>query len=129
MSDSTKNILIGGEAGQGLATIGQILAKSLVRSGYSIITTQSFESRIRGGHNTFAVRLGIREVVAPQESVDILLALNADTVRIHQRETSPQGCIVVDETFDIADDRSLRVPFKEWGGGRSSNVASISVSA
>jgi 2-oxoglutarate ferredoxin oxidoreductase subunit alpha len=49
MTGTTLNILIGGEAGQGLVTIGQILAKSLVRSGYSIVVTQSYQSRIRGG--------------------------------------------------------------------------------
>ena len=31
------NILIGGEAGQGLVTIGQLLGKALVRSGYFIV--------------------------------------------------------------------------------------------
>ncbi len=67
------NILIGGEAGQGLVTIGQILAKSLVRSGYSIVVTQSYQSRIRGGHNTFSIRVGSGEVIAPQESVDRLM--------------------------------------------------------
>jgi len=32
-NDNTLNILIGGEAGQGLVTVGQLLAKNLVRSG------------------------------------------------------------------------------------------------
>ena len=36
MKDGTLNILIGGEAGQGLVTLGQLLAKSLMRSGYFI---------------------------------------------------------------------------------------------
>ena len=54
MRSRTLNILIGGEAGQGLVTVGQLLAKSLVRRGYFIVVTQSYQSRIRGGHNTFA---------------------------------------------------------------------------
>jgi len=33
MKDDTRNILIGGEAGQGLVTTGVILARSLVRAG------------------------------------------------------------------------------------------------
>jgi len=45
MNRNSVNLLIGGEAGQGLVTIGQILAKSLVRSGYSIVVTQSYHSR------------------------------------------------------------------------------------
>jgi len=42
--NQTFNLLVGGEAGQGLATIGSILAKSLVKSGYSIVVTQSYQS-------------------------------------------------------------------------------------
>ena len=75
------NILIGGEAGQGLVTVGQILTKSLVRSGYSICVTQDYQSRIRGGHNTFAIRVGTDEVQAPQEAIDLLAALNGETLR------------------------------------------------
>ena len=52
------NILIGGEAGQGLVTIGQLLGKALVRGGYFIVVTQGYQSRIRGGHNAFAIRAG-----------------------------------------------------------------------
>lgn len=58
MKNGTLNILIGGEAGQGLVTVGQLLAKSLVRSGYFILVTQSYQSRIRGGHNIFAICVG-----------------------------------------------------------------------
>ena len=55
METSDLNVLIGGEAGQGLATVGNLLARSLVRSGYFIVVDQSYQSRIRGGHNTFAI--------------------------------------------------------------------------
>ena len=80
------NILIGGEAGQGLVTIGQVLGKTLVRSGYFIVVTQSYQSRIRGGHNTFAIRVGVDEVSAPEEAVDLLVALDRDTVTLHSKD-------------------------------------------
>ena len=51
------HLLIGGEAGQGLVTIGQLLSKALVRAGYEVFVSQSYHSRIRGGHNNFAIRL------------------------------------------------------------------------
>jgi 2-oxoglutarate ferredoxin oxidoreductase subunit alpha len=110
---SILNILIGGEAGQGLVTIGQILAKSLVRSGYSIVVTQSYQSRIRGGHNTFSIRVGSGEVIAPQESVDLLVALDKDTVLLHRRDLTPDGLILLDGALDIGGDSALKVPFKE----------------
>ena len=76
MKNNFLNILIGGEAGQGLQTVGPIFAKSLMRSGFSVHVKQTYESRVRGGHNTFAIRLGAEKVLAPQEGIDILISLN-----------------------------------------------------
>jgi 2-oxoglutarate ferredoxin oxidoreductase subunit alpha len=123
------NIVIGGEAGQGLVTVGQLLAKSLVRSGYSILVTQSYQSRIRGGHNTFAIRTGVDEVVAPQEGIDVLVALTAETMRLHRKELSPSGLILADARFNVVDDACLHVPFKELAAERYVNTAALGVIA
>jgi 2-oxoglutarate ferredoxin oxidoreductase subunit alpha len=121
------NILIGGEAGQGLVTIGQLLGKALVRSGYFIVVTQGYQSRIRGGHNTFAVRVGFEEVDGPQETVDLLVALDRDTVILHSKDLLPGGLIVIDAALDVAGDRLLMVPFKELAQDRFSNIAALGV--
>ncbi len=91
------NVLIGGEAGQGLVTVGQILARSLVRSGFLVVVTQSYHSRIRGGHNTFAIRAGTKNLRAPRESVDVLVALNDETVALHRGELVLEGIVIADE--------------------------------
>ena len=127
MTGTTLNILIGGEAGQGLVTIGQVLAKSLVRSGYSIVVTQSYQSRIRGGHNIFSIRVGSDEVIAPTESVDLLVALDGDTATLHLNELSSNGLVVVDSALDIVGNAFLRVPFKDLAEGRFSNIAALGV--
>ncbi len=127
MKTETLNILIGGEAGQGLVTVGELLARSLVRSGYYIVVTQGYQSRIRGGHNTFAVRVSTGEIRAPQESVDLLIALNQETVQLHLDELSPQGLMVVDQEFDVPKDLCLKVPYKDLSLPRYSNVAASGV--
>ena len=121
------NILIGGEAGQGLVTVGQILAKSLVRGGYYIVVTQSYQSRIRGGHNTFAIRVGVDEVDASQEPVDLLVALDRHTVTLHRGDLTPDGLVVLDGTLGIDDDSVLKVPFKELAQERFTNIAALGV--
>jgi 2-oxoglutarate ferredoxin oxidoreductase subunit alpha len=127
MRDHTLNILIGGEAGQGLVTVGYLLAKSLVRSGYSIVVSQSYQSRIRGGHNTFAIRVSVDEVIAPKESVDLLVALDADTVSLHRKDLSADGLVVLDSAFDVDGDTLLKVPFGELTQARFSNIAALGV--
>ena len=43
-------LAIGGEAGQGIATPGDILARILVRRGLHLNTYNAYQSIIRGGH-------------------------------------------------------------------------------
>jgi 2-oxoglutarate ferredoxin oxidoreductase subunit alpha len=129
MAERELNVLVGGEAGQGLATVGSILTKSVVRAGYHVVVTQSYQSRIRGGHNTFAVRASVDAVVAPREAVDVLLALNEETVRLHRAELTPAGIIVADGAFGVEGENVLAVPYEELARGRYRNVASLGVVA
>ena len=109
--------MIGGEAGQGLATVGGLLSRVLVRSGYRIVVTQSYQSRIRGGHNTFTVLAGGDDIVAPGGAVDILVALSEETISIHRGELSDGGIILAGESDGAeADGTILRVPFGELAG-------------
>jgi len=90
------NILIGGAAGQGVHSITLPLAKTLMRQGCWVLTSQSYESRIRGGHLFNLVRLAGRRLVSSREGVDLLIALNQETVTRHQGELSPRGFIIYD---------------------------------
>ncbi len=112
MPDSSIVILVGGEAGQGLVTIGQLMAKALVRAGYEVVVSQDYQSRIRGGHNTFVIRTGLDVFHAPCDKVDILVALNAETVARHKGQLTPSGLVVADVDIDTTGLNALRVPFR-----------------
>jgi len=90
------NILIGGAAGQGVHSITMPLAKSLMRQGCWVLATQSYESRIRGGHLFNTVRLADRRLSSGREGLDLLIALNQETVDLHRPETLSQGFIIYD---------------------------------
>lgn len=125
--ETEKNILIGGEAGQGLVTVGQLLSKALVRSGYEVHVTQSYHSRIRGGHNTFAVRAGLAKMRAPRDAVDLLVALNDETVELHQQQMSEQGLLVIDAASGKQIDKSLRIPYAEFAEEQMFNTVALGV--
>ena len=110
------NILIGGEAGQGLVTVGELLTRALIRSGYQVHVTQSYMSRIRGGHNTYAVRAGVEKVQGPSAGIDILLALNAETAELHQEELNPGGVVLKDKNADAAKVEAVDIPFADLAG-------------
>jgi len=103
------NVMIGGEAGQGVQSVGFTLAKAFARGGYHVFADQDYESRIRGGHNFFRVRVSDTEVGAVCETVDILLALNQESIKLHRGEVGGGGVVVFDEekVKDVQNDSGL----------------------
>jgi 2-oxoglutarate ferredoxin oxidoreductase subunit alpha len=90
------NFMVGGEAGQGVQSLGFLLAKLFARGGYHIFADQDYESRVRGGHNFFRVRVSDDKVGAIAEDVDILIALDRESIKLHQPEVVTQGIIIFD---------------------------------
>ena len=90
------NFMVAGEAGQGVQSVGFPLAKVFARHGYHIFADQDYESRVRGGHNFFRVRVNDGRVGAIAEAVDILIALNRDSIELHQGKLATQGIVIFD---------------------------------
>jgi len=96
MNQNTYSIKIGGQAGQGIKSAGQILAKVATRSGYSIFTYTEFPSVIRGGHNVTQVAVSAGTLSAAPLKTDLLIALNQDTIDRHANKVEDGGIIVFD---------------------------------
>ena len=94
------NILIGGEAGQGLKTTFSILGKALFRMEFNLFSTKDYMSRIRGGHNFIKLRVGDEKITGPADEIDILVALNKETVKIHEENVKNRGVIISEEKAD-----------------------------
>jgi len=90
------NIMAGGEAGQGVQSVGMILAKTMARRGLYIFADQDYESRVRGGHNFFRIRVSDSRVLALSEKLDILVALNNESIDLHTGELNDDGIIIYD---------------------------------
>ena len=91
-------IKIGGEAGQGLQTVGQLLAKSFSRQGFSVFANQVIQSRVRGGHNWFQIRVSDEGVLAPHPTTDILIAFDAESA-YHFKELAKDSITIFDSTL------------------------------
>lgn len=89
---------IGGEAGFGIMSTGEMFARACMRAGLNVFTYPEYPSLIRGGHNTVQVTVSPRPVTAHRFAVDILIALNKESIDLHQAEMSPRGVIVYDTT-------------------------------
>ena len=85
---------IGGEAGQGIATPGDILARIIVRRGLHLSTYNAYQSIIRGGHIFLTLRFCDAPIFSHGDKLDLLLCLNQDTMDRHQRLIGPGGRVV-----------------------------------
>lgn len=119
------SIKIGGEAGQGIQTIGDALGHVFARAGYHVFTNQDYESRIRGGHNFYQIRFSDRPVSAPRDAIDIIVALDKESILLHEQELTSHGRIIYDsETLKEKRDKPafFDIPFvklaMEHGGNR-----------
>jgi len=88
------SIKIGGEAGQGLQSLGLILAKAFCRAGYHIFTVQDYESRIRGGHSSFYLRFSDSPVEAAKTEITFLVCFDQPTLSRYQSDLLPSGYII-----------------------------------
>lgn len=78
-------LAIGGAAGQGIATPGNVLARLLVRRGLHLNAYNAYQSIIRGGHIFLTVRVADQPVRSHGDKLDLLICLNQDTMTRHVR--------------------------------------------
>ncbi len=74
---------IGGEAGQGIATPGNILARIFARRGLNLQAYNAYQSIIRGGHTFLTIRTSDGPVRSFGDKLDALITLNQDTMDRH----------------------------------------------
>lgn len=108
------NFLIGGGAGQGVQSMGFILAKTMAKAGYYVFANQDYESRVRGGHNFFQIRVSDHRVNAVGSQVDLIIALNEETLYRHQTSLGTQGVVIAEQIGDqvLPETSVITVPFE-----------------
>ncbi|MGH7796705.1 MAG: 2-oxoacid:acceptor oxidoreductase subunit alpha [Candidatus Binatia bacterium] len=77
------SIAIGGAAGQGIATPGDILARIFVRRGLHLNAYNAYQSIVRGGHIFLTLRTSEEPVLSFGDKIDIMMPLNQDTMNRH----------------------------------------------
>ena len=85
---------IGGAAGQGVATPGDIFAAIFSRRGLHLNAYNAYQSIIRGGHTFLTIRTGMDEVQNLGDGIDLLIPLNQDTMDRHLRLLTAGGACI-----------------------------------
>nr|WP_312578650.1 2-oxoacid:acceptor oxidoreductase subunit alpha [Sedimentibacter sp.] len=125
------NILIGGEAGQGIDTTSSILEKFFKKSGYYVFTTKDFMSRVRGGHNFSLLRFGNEIITSHSDKVDVIIALNDETIELHKSKLKDNGFILCDSRLESNGPQMIKLDMNKMAMdiGNKNVLGSIAVGA
>ncbi|MCI0341779.1 MAG: 2-oxoacid:acceptor oxidoreductase subunit alpha [Planctomycetales bacterium] len=99
---------VGGAAGEGIASVGDILGKTAARLGLHMFTYNSYQSVIRGGHVWLRLRISDKKVENHGDILTIVIALNQDTADKHTAEIDPGGRLLFNADKVRVDEKALK---------------------
>jgi 2-oxoglutarate ferredoxin oxidoreductase subunit alpha len=107
MKKNDFTVKIGGEAGQGINAAALILAKAFSRGGLNAFILSENPNTIKGLHNWCSIRVSGSNLTSQTDKVDILIALNDETIPLHTAELNPGGIVIYDGETLKADAAGL----------------------
>ena len=116
---SRLSLKVVGASGQGINSIGEILAKGLKRSGYCVFGYREYPSLIKGGHASYQLDVSHEMLRSSDTTIDLLLTLNHHGLELNLHELK-QGAILLHSTPDwqfseadkaLLEQRQIRVRY------------------
>ncbi len=106
---------MGGAAGDGLDKSGDTIARTASRLGLHVYAYNSYQSIIRGGHIWLRIRLGEEAVQSHGDRLNVLIALNQDSIERHAPEVEEGGAVIYNSDrlhcdLDLLRNNILTVP-------------------
>ncbi|MFT4243847.1 MAG: 2-oxoacid:acceptor oxidoreductase subunit alpha [Candidatus Woesearchaeota archaeon] len=108
------SIKVGGPAGEGVFTVGLLLAKYFKLSGLEVVYTTDYPSLIKGGHNTCSIRAEDDTITAEMKYHDVVACMDKLAVEEDVSSRNGGGLVVTDaklvESMNLHDDFYIGVP-------------------
>lgn len=92
--DKELSIVIAGEAGQGIDTISNLIAKVIKTSYFNVFYTLEYMSRIKGGCNSSTIIISTDKVDAYKENADFVFAISKDALKHLEKRITANTIIV-----------------------------------
>ncbi len=85
------SLKIVGASGQGIDSVGEILAKALKRSGYCVFGYREYPSLIKGGHASYQLDISDERIESTETMVNVVIALNHHGLEHNITDVKPGG--------------------------------------
>ncbi len=106
------SILIAGRAGDGIDKSSLIIGHILASLGYRIFIYRDYPSLIRGGHTFSIIRSSSDNIAVHSDKIDMLLALNKESLDMHKARLNAGAFIIYDSTL-VKSDEGTGIPISE----------------
>ncbi len=128
-----------GSGGDGVVTMGDLIAQACANDGLNVVKTEAYGPQIRGGESSCTVRISPNDIYAQADAVDLLVLFNwADYARFKSEIVPGDGAIVLHETADPVPEgwevgrlRLVPVPFaqiaKDAGAPAGKNITTLGI--
>jgi len=94
------NILMGGQAGQGINAVSGIVSAVLCSQGYFTFNYRDYPSLIRGGHNFNVLSISDEKIGSHESKLDGIVAMDDKTIEIHKKELNKSGFLIDFKGFE-----------------------------
>jgi 2-oxoglutarate/2-oxoacid ferredoxin oxidoreductase subunit alpha len=113
------SIKIVGASGQGINSIGEIVAKGLKRSGYCVFGYREYPDLIKGGHASYQLDISNQRVRSTETKVNVLVTLNHHGLELNMEDLNERGIVLhvtpgwqfPEHHQKLIKERSLRVVY------------------
>ena len=117
-----KKIICSGVGGQGVLTLGMLLAEAAAAQGKFVTWVPEYGSEMRGGSACCKVKIGDEAIISPfMEEMDILVALHQKSLDQYARMVEEGGTILVESVLveqipEITVRKVVKVPATDIAG-------------
>jgi 2-oxoglutarate ferredoxin oxidoreductase subunit alpha len=115
---TTKDLTIAmvGSGGDGVVTMGNLIAQAAAREGLHVIQTEAYGPQIRGGEASCTVRIASGEIFAQGDEVNVLVVFRrADFARFRGEISVAQDAVILVEAEDPAPPEDIRLGIEGRG--------------
>ncbi len=141
MPTNDLTIAMVGSGGDGVVTMGDLIAQAAAREGLHAIKTEAYGPQIRGGEASCTVRIASKDIFAQGDTVDVLVVFRrADFARFRGELSVAEDAVILAEADDPTPEgevdlsgqggaRLISVPFTELARNSAGTPASKNIVA
>jgi len=94
-------IRVGGEGGEGIISVGDMITQACARAGLDVYTFKTFPAEIKGGYAMYQVRASTEAVYNQGDIFDVLCVFNGEAYDLNKARLKPGNAFVYDSPGDF----------------------------